>query len=75
MCHELGHLMMHRGVALSRIDPDAPPKIFCNSEWQADIFASYLLMPPELIGRFRNVAEVMDAFGAALKLPVQEGTR
>jgi hypothetical protein len=45
MCHELGHLMMHRGVALSRIDPARPPKIFRNSEWQADTFASYLLMP------------------------------
>src|SRR5476649_746193 len=65
MCHELGHLMMHRGIALSRVDPNLPPKIYCNSEWQADTFASYLMMPPNLICKFLSVAEVMVAFGVS----------
>jgi hypothetical protein len=65
MCHELGHLMMHRGIALSRVDPNLPPKIYCNSEWQADTFASYLMMPPDLVCRFRSVAEVVSAFGVS----------
>lgn len=67
MCHELGHLMMHRGIALSRIDPASPPKIYCNSEWQADTFASYLMMPPDLICRYSTVQEVVDAFGVSFE--------
>jgi len=67
LCHELGHLMMHRGIALSRIDPTSPPKIYCNSEWQADTFASYLMMPPPLIGRYGTVEEVMNAFGVSFE--------
>lgn len=49
MCHELGHLMLHRNLALSRVAPDRPPKLYCNSEWQADKFASFLLMPRSLV--------------------------
>jgi hypothetical protein len=65
MCHELGHLMLHRNVALSRIDPMKPPKIFRNSEWQADTFASHLLMPSDLLDRYHVVESVMDAFGVS----------
>jgi hypothetical protein len=65
MCHELGHLMLHRNVALSRIDPFKPPKIFRNSEWQADTFASHLLMPQDLLDRYRSVESVMEAFGVS----------
>jgi hypothetical protein len=65
MCHELGHLVMHRGIALARIDPAQPPKIYCNSEWQADTFASYLMMPPELISGYESVSELVDVFGVS----------
>jgi hypothetical protein len=65
MCHELGHLILHRNVALSRIDPLKPPKIFRNSEWQADTFASHLLMPQGLLERYTTVESVMEAFGVS----------
>jgi hypothetical protein len=66
MCHELGHLMMHRGVALSRIDPRNPPKIYRNSEWQADTFASHLLMPSPLIAPYRSPFNVITDFGVSI---------
>jgi len=65
MCHELGHLMMHRGVALSRIDPRQPPKIYRNSEWQADTFASYLLMPRSLVANCSSLSSVAADFGVS----------
>ena len=67
MCHELGHLMMHRGVALSRIDPLKPPKIYRNSEWQADTFASHLLLPNDLLGSYQSIMDVMNDFGVSLE--------
>jgi len=67
MCHELGHLVMHRGIALSRINPASPPKIYCNSEWQADMFASYLMMPPDLICRYESIAEIVSNFGVSFE--------
>ncbi len=65
MCHELGHLLLHRGVAFSRIDPDRPPVTYCNSEWQADKFASYLLMPRVLLAECESVAEAQKLFGVS----------
>jgi Zn-dependent peptidase ImmA (M78 family) len=65
MCHELGHLMMHRGVALSRIDPENPPKIYRNSEWQADTFASHLMMPKDLIATCTSLDIAMTTFGTS----------
>lgn len=65
MCHELGHLLMHQGLSLSRIDPKNPPKIYMNSEWQADKFASFLLMPKHLLKRCNSVSQAMDMFGVS----------
>lgn len=65
MCHELGHLIMHKSVALSRIDPANPPKIYFNSEWQADKFASYLLMPKHLLRNYLSVDQVVKEFGVS----------
>lgn len=62
LCHELGHLLMHRGISLSRVDPNNPPKIYMNSEWQADIFASHLLMPNSLLKNYSDVGQVVSDF-------------
>jgi hypothetical protein len=67
MCHELGHLMMHRGIAFSRIDPMRPPKIYCNSEWQADTFASHLMMPSPFVGQYETVSQLVEIFGVSLE--------
>lgn len=65
MCHELGHLGMHRGVSFARINPAMPPKIYQNSEWQADVFASHLLMPSHLMAGYTRVEDVMRDFGVS----------
>jgi len=65
MCHELGHLIMHRNIAFSRIDPRNPPKGYCNSEWQADKFASYLMMPDHLLQNYDSKDHVMRDFGVS----------
>lgn len=65
MSHELGHLFMHQGIALSRVNPDNPPKIFMNSEWQADIFASHLLMPRALLMQYTDISSIASDFGVS----------
>lgn len=47
LAHELGHLVLHRNVDPSFALAKDTPKYDCifNSEWQADTFADYLLMP------------------------------
>lgn len=67
LAHELGHLMMHRNTSFARVNPQSPPRIYENSEWQADVFASYLLMPDELIMSCSSVDEVMSDFGVSRK--------
>ena len=64
MCHELGHLILHRDLALSRVDPDRPPKLYCNSEWQADKFASFLLMPRSLVQKVA-LCDAQEIFGVS----------
>lgn len=65
LAHELGHLMMHRNISFARVNPQCPPRIFENSEWQADVFASHLLMPDELIASCSSVEDVMRNFGVS----------
>lgn len=45
IAHELGHLFIHKGVALNR--GDGNHKIYEDSEWQANQFAAELLAPVE----------------------------
>jgi Zn-dependent peptidase ImmA (M78 family) len=65
MCHELGHLILHRDLALSRVDPSRPSKLYCNSEWQADKFASFLLMPRSLVEGIA-LRDAQEVFGVSL---------
>jgi len=62
LAHELGHLLLHRDIAYARVDPNNPPVIYRNSEWQADKFASYLLMPPRLLGACTSIHQAVDEF-------------
>lgn len=62
--HELGHLFLHQDVSFARRrEPSAP--IYMDSEWQADTFASSLLIDEELLRRCRTVEEVMETFGVS----------
>jgi transcriptional regulator with XRE-family HTH domain len=49
-CHEFGHYLMHRQVALARVRDDSHP-IYCDAEWQADTFAGGLLMSSKHFGQ------------------------
>ncbi len=50
IAHELGHYFLHKdGVKLCRIEENAKMVSYIDPEWQANTFASALLMPPRLI--------------------------
>lgn len=50
VAHELGHYFMHNDIAVfSRCPKNAAIPTFRNPEWQANVFASELLMGKELI--------------------------
>jgi len=69
-CHELGHLLMHRGVTMARMREETE-KIFIDAEWQADTFAGTLLMSPRHLGRFMDcddAAKLCGMTGAAAKV-------
>lgn len=63
--HEVGHLFLHNvAPAFARQTVIGQP-IYMNSEWQADNFASYLLIDDEYLRQCRNVAEVQAMFGVS----------
>lgn len=86
LAHELAHLLLHGGRYLQRIDPNAVThpthQKFEDSEWQANAFASELLMPVSVVKRYSNSAErLATAAGASvqaakvrIKVLTQEGT-
>lgn len=54
IAHEIGHYFLHRkGVILSRRD-SGHVESFYDPEWQANTFASFILMPPSLIRNMTN---------------------
>jgi len=50
--HELGHLLLHSQVAFTRMESSEAHPIYRDSEWQADEFASTLLVPPHIVKNF-----------------------
>lgn len=48
IAHELGHLFLHEGITLNRQLKVKNHQIYEDSEWQADTFASELLMPSHM---------------------------
>lgn len=60
--HELGHLFLHTGIGFARA-MDASTKIYRNSEWQANTFASALLIDDGNLRLCRSIEEVMQRFG------------
>ena len=52
-CHEFGHFLIHRQVAMARVREDDHP-VYRDAEWQADTFAGGLLMSSRHLSRFGN---------------------
>lgn len=65
LAHELGHLFLHRGIAFARA-MDGSTKIYQNSEWQANTFASALLIDEGHLRQCRSLDDVVDRFGVSL---------
>jgi hypothetical protein len=66
MAHELGHLILHADVGLSRAEPAKELPRYRTSEWQADAFAGELLMCSHHIGGCESAADFCDKFGVSL---------
>jgi transcriptional regulator with XRE-family HTH domain len=49
-CHELGHYLLHRQVAMARVRDDSHP-VYRDAEWQADTFAGGLLLSSRHLAR------------------------
>ncbi len=49
-CHEFGHYLLHRQVAMARVRGDSDP-IYRDAEWQADTFAGGLLLSARHLSR------------------------
>ena len=63
VCHEIAHALLHTGVTLNRVR--SKPRPFECPEWQANTFASAILMPEDAVARMRSVWEVIQVFGVS----------
>ncbi len=63
-CHEFGHYLMHRKIKFARAR-DESDKIYCDSEWQADTFASAFLMSPKHASNFRDPTDMVEMCGVS----------
>lgn len=61
IAHELGHLFLHEGITLNRQTQPKNHKVYEDSEWQADTFASELLMPSHMC-KGLSIKEIQDKF-------------
>lgn len=63
--HELGHLVLHPNVPLTRTAHTTPHKAYEDSEWQANIFASEFLMPEKEIIHCKTIREAVERFNVS----------
>ncbi|ENT8213843.1 ImmA/IrrE family metallo-endopeptidase [Salmonella enterica subsp. enterica serovar Give] len=68
VAHEIGHLIMHRNQgAYARSKSNGGHKIYEDSEWQADVFASHFLIDARLVSPAMNAEDVSITFGVSLQ--------
>lgn len=68
IAHEIGHLLLHKNIGLARKESphDAVPT-YCDSEWQANAFAGELLIYHKLVGNYKSIRNIAEAFGVSEK--------
>lgn len=67
MAHELGHLVMHdSGMSYASAFAGEILRKEENSEWQADVFADYLLAPIKVIKATQTAAQLSSVCGIPL---------
>jgi Zn-dependent peptidase ImmA (M78 family) len=63
--HELGHIILQHSATFHR-DGDGSHQTFEDSEWQANTFASFVLMPIEICRSVTSVNELVMSCGVSL---------
>lgn len=61
--HELGHLFLHTNIPFARALNEATDKIYCSSEWQANTFASALLIDELSLRSCKTIDEIVNRYG------------
>lgn len=76
IAHELGHLLLgHKfDMVFSRKNENTPIPCYRDSEWQADTFAAYLLMPTEL-AKDKTADEIKELFGVSTSAAIAREAR
>ncbi len=66
IAHEIGHLILHKtdNLSLARVPDDARIPVYCDSEWQADVFAGELLAPHEAVKRL-SIEQICDRYNVS----------
>lgn len=67
IAHELGHMVMHRGQSNYARGSNGTHKVFEDSEWQADTFASELLIDGRAIPENADEYDISEIFGVSHK--------
>lgn len=71
MAHELAHLIYHGGNYLARLDPHSmrnpTHEKYEDSEWQANAFASELLMPVRVVKDCADPEELAERCGVSVQ--------
>lgn len=65
LAHELGHLILHRNVAMARAQKSDALPVYQLAEPQANQFAACLLMPMQLILANDSADDLIERFGVS----------
>lgn len=65
MAHELGHLFLHQNIQFSRNQQLENTKIYMDSEWQADVFASAFLIDENQLQNCSKIEDIVEKFGVS----------